>query len=84
MRQLSVSSICVKDRRIANVSRIAASRHGADVVLHHLGESTLEDTQAVKREIESNGRKAILVAGDIGDPATATKVSSPNPTATQL
>jgi hypothetical protein len=55
--------------------RTAASRHGADVVLHHLGESTLEDTQAVKQVIESNGRKAILVAGDIGDPETAKSVS---------
>lgn len=54
---------------------IAASRHGADVVLHHLGENTLKDTEAVKQSIESNGRKAILVAGDIGDPSTAEKVS---------
>jgi hypothetical protein len=45
------------------------------VVLHHLGESTLKDTEAVKQKIEANGRKAILVAGDIGDPTTATTVS---------
>ena len=59
---------------------IAASGHGADVVLHHLGENTLKDTEAVKQAIESNGRKAILVAGDIGDPSTAEKVSPVHPT----
>jgi L-rhamnose 1-dehydrogenase len=57
----------------------AASRHGADVVLHHLGESTLKDIEQVKQAVEGNGRRAILVAGDIGDPTTAT-TASPHPT----
>lgn len=69
---------------LTNVDPAAASRHGADVVLHHLGESTLEDTEAVKQKIEANGRKAILVAGDIGDPATATTVSHTSPYHTTL
>ncbi|KAI5451206.1 L-rhamnose-1-dehydrogenase [Naganishia albida] len=61
---------------IGRATAIAASRHGADVVLHHLGNSTLKDTEAVKKKIEANGRKAILVAGDIGDPATAISIVS--------
>ncbi|KAJ9094704.1 hypothetical protein QFC21_005861 [Naganishia friedmannii] len=57
---------------IGRATAIAASRHGADVVLHHLGESTLKDIEQVKKAVEENGRRAILVAGDIGNPTTAT------------
>ncbi|KAJ9115836.1 hypothetical protein QFC22_004978 [Naganishia vaughanmartiniae] len=59
---------------IGRATAIAASRHGADVVLHHLGESTLKDIEQVKQAVEGNGRRAILVAGDIGDPTTATTI----------
>lgn len=44
--------------------------------MHHLGESTLEDALSLKAEIESMGQRAVLVDGDVADPATATKVST--------
>jgi L-rhamnose 1-dehydrogenase len=45
------------------------------MVLHHLGESTLSDVQAVEKECKAAGAKTVIVAGDIAEEDTATKVS---------
>lgn len=54
---------------------LAAARHGADLVLHHLGPQTQKDVDKVKAEVEAAGRRAILVPGDISDVKTSAKVS---------
>jgi hypothetical protein len=45
------------------------------MVLHHLGESTLSDTQQVEKECVAAGAKTVVVAGDISNPKTAQDVS---------
>jgi L-rhamnose 1-dehydrogenase len=48
---------------------------GASLVLHHLGDAaTTTDVESLKKEITSLGRTAVIVGGDIGEPATATEI----------
>ncbi|ORY31048.1 putative glucose 1-dehydrogenase [Naematelia encephala] len=61
---------------IGRAIAITAAKNGANVVLHHLGDSTLDDVTEVKSHVEAAGMKAIVVAGDISDPETATKIVS--------
>lgn len=42
--------------------------------MHHLGQSTLQEAESLKQEIENLGRQAVLVDGDIADVATSGKV----------
>jgi hypothetical protein len=58
---------------------VAAARNGAKVVLHHLGDSTQKDVDAVAAEIDVIGSKSVIVGGDISDPETAQAVGSPFP-----
>ena len=53
---------------------LTAAAHGADVVIHHLGESTNAAADALVQEIEALGQRAVTVSGDIADPETATRV----------
>lgn len=54
---------------------LTAAAHGADVVIHHLGESTLEAAQELAREIVDRlGQRALLVEGDVAQSSTADKV----------
>lgn len=55
------------DSGIGRAVAIAFAREGADVLIAYLNEN--DDAQAVKSLIENEGRKAILVAGDLSDPA---------------
>jgi NAD(P)-dependent dehydrogenase (short-subunit alcohol dehydrogenase family) len=55
------------DSGIGRAVAIAYAREGADVMIAYLSES--DDAEAVKAVVEKEGRKAILVAGDIRDPA---------------
>lgn len=55
------------DSGIGPAVAIAYAREGADVLVAYLNED--EDAQETARWIEQAGRKAILVAGDISDPA---------------
>ncbi len=54
---------------IGRASAIAAARHGADVAINFLGSE--DDAASCVAEITALGRKAIAVAGDVADPATA-------------
>jgi len=54
---------------IGRATAIAAARHGADVAINFLGSE--DDAASCVAEIAKLGRKAIAVAGDVADPATA-------------
>ncbi|MBY5904590.1 SDR family oxidoreductase [Rhizobium leguminosarum] len=55
------------DSGIGRAVAIAYAREGADLVISYLDED--EDADETKRLVEQAGRKAILVSGDIQDPA---------------
>jgi NAD(P)-dependent dehydrogenase (short-subunit alcohol dehydrogenase family) len=55
------------DSGIGRAVAIAFAREGADVLISYLSEH--EDAQDTARLIETAGRKAVLVPGDISDPA---------------
>jgi NAD(P)-dependent dehydrogenase (short-subunit alcohol dehydrogenase family) len=54
------------DSGIGRAVAIAYAREGADVLISYLNEH--EDAEQVKRLVEAEGRKAVLVPGDIQDP----------------
>jgi NAD(P)-dependent dehydrogenase (short-subunit alcohol dehydrogenase family) len=55
------------DSGIGRAVAIAFAREGADVAISYLSED--EDAEDVKRVIEADGRKCLLLPGDIADPA---------------
>ncbi|MGZ2452953.1 NAD(P)-dependent dehydrogenase (short-subunit alcohol dehydrogenase family) [Rhizobium ruizarguesonis] len=55
------------DSGIGRAVAIAYAREGADLVISYLDED--EDADETKRLVEQAGRKAVLVSGDIQDPA---------------
>lgn len=55
------------DSGIGRAVAIAFAREGADVLISYLNEE--EDAQETARWVEKEGRKAVLVPGDIQDPA---------------
>ena len=54
------------DSGIGRAVAIAFAREGADVLIAYLSEN--DDAQEVKAIVEKEGRKAVLVAGDISEP----------------
>ena len=55
------------DSGIGRAVALAFAREGADVLIAYLDEH--EDAEQTKRLLEDAGRKAVLMAGDIGEPA---------------
>ncbi|MGF7156163.1 glucose 1-dehydrogenase [Novosphingobium gossypii] len=55
------------DSGIGRAVAIAFAREGADVLISYLNED--DDARETARLVEAAGRKAVLVPGDIGDPA---------------
>jgi NAD(P)-dependent dehydrogenase (short-subunit alcohol dehydrogenase family) len=55
------------DSGIGRAVAIAFAREGADVLISYLDEH--EDAQETRKWVESAGRKAVLVPGDLADPA---------------
>jgi NAD(P)-dependent dehydrogenase (short-subunit alcohol dehydrogenase family) len=55
------------DSGIGKAVAIAFAREGANVLISYLNED--EDAQDTKRWVEKAGRKAVLVPGDVADPA---------------
>ncbi|PDS31526.1 SDR family oxidoreductase [Rhizobium phaseoli] len=60
------------DSGIGRAVAIAYAREGADIVSSYLDED--EDADETKRLVEQAGRKAVLVSGDIQDPALCRQI----------
>jgi NAD(P)-dependent dehydrogenase (short-subunit alcohol dehydrogenase family) len=60
------------DSGIGRAVAIAFAREGADVAISYLNEH--DDAEETKRLVEDAGRRAILLPGDISDPAYARKI----------
>ena len=60
------------DSGIGRAVALAFAREGADVLISYLNED--EDAAETKRLVEDAGRRAVLVPGDISDPAHARAV----------
>jgi NAD(P)-dependent dehydrogenase (short-subunit alcohol dehydrogenase family) len=64
--QGKVAIITGGDSGIGRAIAIAFAKEGADVCISYLSEH--KDAEETKRQVEQEGRKALLIAGDIGDP----------------
>lgn len=53
---------------------VGCAKNGANMVLHHLGESTLSDIREVEKECVAAGAKTVIVGGDISNENTAKDV----------
>jgi hypothetical protein len=76
----SYSDWCVSFRLSCKVRKranrtIGAARNGANLILHHLGESTQLDIEEVEKACKDQGAKTVIVAGDIANQETAVAVS---------
>lgn len=60
------------DSGIGRAVAIAFAREGADVAISYLDEH--DDAEETKRLVEDAGRRAILLPGDISDPAHARRI----------
>lgn len=60
------------DSGIGRAIAIAFSREGADVVISYLNES--DDAETTRKYVEAEGRKALLMEGDIGDEQHCQKI----------
>ena len=60
------------DSGIGRAVALAFAREGADVVISYLNED--DDAAETKRLVEDAGRRAVLIAGDISEPAHARAV----------
>ncbi|WVO14154.1 hypothetical protein L204_101785 [Cryptococcus depauperatus] len=61
---------------IGRAIAIGAAENGADVILHHLGESTASDIAQVQSECHKVGARTVVVSGDISEPKTASNIVS--------
>lgn len=59
----------------SDADRPGCAKNGANMVLHHLGDSTLSDIKEVEKECVAAGAKTVIVGGDISNEKTATDVS---------
>lgn len=62
-----VAVITGADSGIGKAVAIAYAREGADVVVSYLNEH--EDAEETRRWVEEAGRRALLISGDLADPA---------------
>ena len=63
--QGKVAIITGGDSGIGRATAIAFAKEGADVAISYLNEH--EDAEETKREVEQEGRRCLLMPGDIGD-----------------
>lgn len=57
------------DSGIGRAVAVHYAKEGADVSIVYLNEH--QDAEETKRQVEQEGRKCILIAGDVGDDAFA-------------
>jgi NAD(P)-dependent dehydrogenase (short-subunit alcohol dehydrogenase family) len=67
-----VAIITGGDSGIGRAVAILFAKEGADVAIVYLNEH--EDAEETKRQVEQEGRRALLIAGDIGDEAFCKQV----------
>jgi NAD(P)-dependent dehydrogenase (short-subunit alcohol dehydrogenase family) len=67
--QEKVALITGADSGIGRAVAVLFAREGCDVAIAYLEES--EDAQVTKRAVEKEGRRAILIPGDVADPKYA-------------
>lgn len=67
-----VAIITGGDSGIGRAVAVAYAKEGADVAIVYLNEH--DDANVTKREVEQEGRKCILIAGDIGDEAFSQQI----------
>jgi NAD(P)-dependent dehydrogenase (short-subunit alcohol dehydrogenase family) len=67
-----VAVITGADSGIGKAVAIAYAREGADVVISYLNEH--EDAEDTRRWVEEAGRRSVLVAGDLAEPAQCREV----------
>jgi NAD(P)-dependent dehydrogenase (short-subunit alcohol dehydrogenase family) len=65
--QDKVAIITGGDSGIGRAVSIAFAKEGADVAILYLNEH--QDAEETKREVEQEGRRCLLIAGDVGDKA---------------
>ena len=61
-----VALITGADSGIGRAVAVLFAREGADVAIVYLDEH--EDAEATKRAVEKEGRRCILISGDVADP----------------
>lgn len=64
-----VALITGGDSGIGRAVAVAYAKEGADVAIVYLNEN--EDAKQTKQEVEQEGRKCVLISGDLGDEAFA-------------
>jgi NAD(P)-dependent dehydrogenase (short-subunit alcohol dehydrogenase family) len=69
-----VAVITGADSGIGKAVAIAYAREGADVVISYLNED--EDAEDTRRWVEDAGRRALVIAGDLADPAHCREIIS--------
>jgi NAD(P)-dependent dehydrogenase (short-subunit alcohol dehydrogenase family) len=67
-----VALITGGDSGIGRAVAIMYAREGADIAISYLNEE--QDAKETKRQVEEEGRRCILLAGDIGDEGTCAKL----------
>jgi NAD(P)-dependent dehydrogenase (short-subunit alcohol dehydrogenase family) len=67
-----VALITGGDSGIGRAVAICYAKEGADVAISYLNEH--DDAKETKRQVEQEGRKCLLIAGDIGDEAFCKKI----------
>lgn len=63
--QGKVALVTGADSGIGHAVAVAFAKEGADVAIVYL--NSHEDAQKVKQEVEQQGRRAVTIAGDVGD-----------------
>ncbi|KAH0590783.1 hypothetical protein H2248_000908 [Termitomyces sp. 'cryptogamus'] len=70
--------VCItgSSRGIGRACALDFVKYGASaLILHYLGDAETEaEIRSIQREVESKGAQVVTVAGDIGDPATSSKI----------
>jgi len=78
MALVSNKVVCItgSSRGIGRACALEFVKHGAAaLILHYLGDNeTEQEVQSLQSEVESYGVQVVTVAGDIGNPATSSKI----------